>query len=134
MATFTVDKMDVCLMSRLVAIAVITSWVHWGEDENGNKRPLEHRVTAAGKIHPDKDDLPDRDDCLWPPGLNGEPPDPWRDTRYLYLVNPRTGGDSLSLPTPSAAAVASAISSRRSSICAWRIPAQCRWSNASACR
>ena len=30
---------------------------------------------------------------LWSPGLNGEPADPWKDTRYLHLVNPRTGAD-----------------------------------------
>ena len=63
----------------------------WGEDNDGNKRPIEHRVTEAGKIHPDRDDLPDQDESQWSPGLDGKPADPWKDTRYLYLINPRSG-------------------------------------------
>ena len=30
---------------------------------------------------------------MWPPGLNDEPSDPWRDTRYLRLMDPKTGAD-----------------------------------------
>ncbi len=60
---------------------------------NDENKPIEHRITSAGQIHPGRDDLPDQDDSLWPLGLDGEPADPWRDTRYLYLVNPRTGAD-----------------------------------------
>lgn len=91
--SFIIDKTEPLPDEPLVAIGVVTAWVRWGEDDNGNKRPLEHRVTAAGQIHPDVDDMPDRDEDLWPPGLNGEPADPWKDTRYLHLINPRTGGD-----------------------------------------
>jgi hypothetical protein len=90
---FVVDKTEPLSDEPLVAIGVVTAWVKWGEDDNGNKRPHDHKVTAAGQIHPDVDDMPDRDDSLWPPGLNGEAADPWKDTRYLHLVNPRTGGD-----------------------------------------
>jgi len=90
---YVIDKTEPLADEPLVAIGVVTAWVRWGEDDNGNKRPLEHRVTADGKIHPDRDDLPDQDDSLWLPGLNGEPADPWKDTRYLHLINPRTGAD-----------------------------------------
>jgi hypothetical protein len=74
--------------TTLVAVGVITAWVGWV----GNK-PAEHRITQEGQIHPDREDLPDQDQDLWPPGLNGEPSDPQRDTRYLHLVDPQTGMD-----------------------------------------
>jgi hypothetical protein len=52
-----------------------------------------HRVTHVGESHPLRDDLPDNDEAQWPAGLNGEPSDPWRDTRYLHLIDPNTGAD-----------------------------------------
>jgi hypothetical protein len=88
---FIVDKTEELPDEPLVATGVVTAWVHWGEDNDGNKRPIEHRVTEAGKIHPDRDDLPDQDESQWSPGLDGKPADPWKDTRYLYLINPRSG-------------------------------------------
>ena len=71
-----------------VAGSVITAWVHW-ED----KRPIDHRVTHVGQSHPLRDELPDQDKTEWPLGLNGEPSDRWRDTRYLHLIDPNTGAD-----------------------------------------
>jgi hypothetical protein len=70
----------------LIALDVVTCWVCW----KGGK-PVEHRVTQPGQTHPDRDDLPDQDESLWEAGLNGEPSDPWRNTRYLYLIHPHTG-------------------------------------------
>jgi hypothetical protein len=90
---YIVDKTEELPDEPLVAIGVVTVWVKWEENEKGETKPAEHRVTAAGQIHPSREDLPDQDDNLWRPGLNGEPADPWKDTRYLYLVNPRTGAD-----------------------------------------
>ena len=86
--SYVVDKTETLPDEPLVAVGVTTVWVKW---EDG--KPVEHRITAAGQIHPDRDDLPDQDDRMWPPGLDGKPADPWKDTRYLYLVNPRTGAD-----------------------------------------
>ena len=90
---YIVDKTQPLPDEPLVVVGVVTAWRKWGKDENGETKPIEHRITAAGQIHPSRDDLPDQDDSLWPLGLDGEPADPWRDTRYLYLVNPRTGAD-----------------------------------------
>ena len=47
---YIIDKTEPLPDEPLVAIGVVTAWVRWGEDDNNNKRPLEHRVTAAGKI------------------------------------------------------------------------------------
>ena len=85
---YMVDKADILPdNTTLVAIDVTTAWVNWQNDL------VEHRVTQPGQIHPDRVNLPDQDEAMWKPGLNGEPADPWRDTRYLRLIDPRTGQD-----------------------------------------
>ena len=86
---FTVDKTETLpANTTLVAVSAVTVWVHWE-----NNRPVEHRVTQPGQSHPYRDDLPDQDQTRWPLGLNNEPSDPWRDTRYLHLIDPNTGAD-----------------------------------------
>jgi hypothetical protein len=72
----------------LVAIDVITAWVKWQA-----KQPVEHRITRAGEQHPDRDDLPDKNKTKWEIGLDGQSADPWKDTRYLRLIDPLTGAD-----------------------------------------
>jgi hypothetical protein len=69
--------------SRLIT----TAWRKRADDKP------EHRITQPGQVHPDRADLPDQDKARWEPGLNGAPSDPWRDTRYLRLIDPRTGQD-----------------------------------------
>jgi hypothetical protein len=86
---YTVDKFETLPAgTTLVAVNVITAWVHW---EGG--QPIEHRVTREGQRHPDVEEMPDRGESKWPLGLNNEPSDPWKDTRYLHLINPQTGAD-----------------------------------------
>jgi hypothetical protein len=86
---YKVDKADILpTNTTLVAVDVTTTWVKWQDD-----KPIEHRITHPGQLHPDRDDLPDQDKTKWQRGLNGEPADPWRDTRYLRLIDPRTGQD-----------------------------------------
>jgi hypothetical protein len=86
---YTADKTEpVPIGTTLAAVSVTTAWVHWADG-----RPTEHRITLPGQTHPERDDLPDQDEDQWEEGLNGEPADPWRDTRYLQLIDPRTGAD-----------------------------------------
>jgi hypothetical protein len=86
---FTVDKTETMpANTTLVAVGVITAWVRWADS-----RPSEHKVTQPGQSHPYRDELPDQDQTKWAFGLNGEPADPWRDTRYLHLIDPNTGAD-----------------------------------------
>jgi hypothetical protein len=73
---------------ELVAIDVTTAWARWEA-----RQPIEHRVTRPGQVHPDRDDLPDHDEAKWEIGFDGKPADPWKDTRYLRLVDPSTGAD-----------------------------------------
>ena len=86
---YKVDKTDhLPDNTTLVAMDVATAWVKWGGD-----KPIEHWITQPGLVHPERADLPDRDEARWEPGINGQPADPWRDTRYLRLIDPRTGQD-----------------------------------------
>jgi hypothetical protein len=86
---FVADKTEVLPNNiQLVAVGVATEWVRWD-----GKEPPEHRVTRPGERHPERDELPDQDQSQWPPGLNDEPSDPWRDSRRLHLISPQTGGD-----------------------------------------
>jgi hypothetical protein len=86
---YKVDKADILPdNTTLVAIDVVTTWLKWHDD-----KPVEHRITKPGQVHPDRADLPDQDEGKWEPGINGQPADPWRDTRYLRLIDPRTGQD-----------------------------------------
>src|ERR1700759_4297327 len=75
--------------TMLVTVGVTTAWVHWQDG-----KPIEHQITQVGQSHPYRDQMPDQDETQWPPGLNDEPADPWRDTRYLHLIDPNTGADS----------------------------------------
>jgi hypothetical protein len=64
-------------------------WTKWGED-----RKPQHRVTQPGQRHPERNDLPDNDEGEWPLGLDGKnPEDPWKDTRYVLMINTQTAAE-----------------------------------------
>lgn len=73
---------------HLAAVDVVTCWVHWQD-----KLPAETRITQPGQPHPQRDELGDTDQSKWPLGLDGRPDDPWKDTRYLYLVDVATAAE-----------------------------------------
>jgi hypothetical protein len=89
-AKFVFDKTSVLSAEMtLVVVGIWTGWVHWVDGQT-----VEHRQTRAGQVHPDKEDMPDRDQSLWPMSrfTNG-PEDPWKDTRYTHMIDPQTGAD-----------------------------------------
>ena len=70
-------------------LGVKSVWTKWGED-----RKPEHRVTQPGQRHPLKDEMPDRDEDEWPLGLDGKTQeDPWKDNRYVYMINTQTAAE-----------------------------------------
>ena len=71
----------------LIVADILTVWVRWE-----NRKPVEPRIRYPGKRHPDRDELGYLDESSWEDGLNG-PSDPWRDSRYCYLVNPQNGAE-----------------------------------------
>lgn len=70
----------------LVVSGVTTAWQRWER-----RKPVELRITYPGAAHPDRDGLGHHDEDEWPVGPDGEKRvDPWKDVRFLYLVNPLT--------------------------------------------
>jgi hypothetical protein len=87
---YTLNKTEpMPLGTILIVLRIVTCWVHWWDQQ-----PVEHRVTKSGQVHPQLEDMPDRDSKFWQLGLDGgKPTDPWKDTRYVYLIDPQTGRD-----------------------------------------
>jgi hypothetical protein len=88
---YTVDKTEkLPENTTLVALSTVTAWVKWAEG-----RPIERRITCVGQAHPQRDDLPDQDESLWEVDgkFTGKPTDPWKDSRFLYLIDPKSGRD-----------------------------------------
>jgi hypothetical protein len=72
--------------TRLVAVKTAAAWVRWE-----NKRPVEYLFREKGKSFPEREDLSMWEDrSSWEVGLTGEIEDPWRNTRYVYLISPET--------------------------------------------
>ena len=71
--------------TKLVALATVAMWVRW---ESG--KPAEYRMRESGRRLPDREELGHNDESQWDKDLSGEPQDPWRNTRLVYLVDPST--------------------------------------------
>jgi hypothetical protein len=71
---------------ELIATSVATYWVKWIA-----KRPADIRKAEPGQRYPFREDLGDLDEARWELGLDGNPSDPWRDSRNLYLIDEVTG-------------------------------------------
>ena len=70
--------------TKLVALATLAMWVRW---EDG--KPAGYRMREPGRRLPDREELGYDDESKWE-SPNGEPQDPWRNTRLVYLVDPQT--------------------------------------------
>jgi hypothetical protein len=79
------EKTVVADGTRLVALATAACWQRW---ENG--RPVETIPRQPGKHLPDREELGYLDENKWETGPDDEPKDPWRNTRRVYLIDPKT--------------------------------------------
>src|SRR6516165_1395381 len=70
---------------RLTALATSHAWVKWS-----GGAPSEYRVRHPGESLPEREELGDNDETAWEAGLDGKPRDPWQNTRFVYLVDPKT--------------------------------------------
>ena len=70
---------------RLTALATSHAWVKWS-----GGTPSEYRVRHPGESLPEREELGDNDETAWEAGLDGKPRDPWQNTRFVYLVDPKT--------------------------------------------
>jgi hypothetical protein len=60
-------------------------WVRWDD-----KKPVQYEWPRPSGMLPHRDTLSHADESKWPEGIDGEPSDPWRNTRYFWLVNTST--------------------------------------------
>jgi hypothetical protein len=70
---------------RLVAMGTAATWVKW---EDG--APTRNIARQPGQPKLEREELGDLDESKWEPGPDGSPRDPWRFTRYVYLMRPET--------------------------------------------
>jgi hypothetical protein len=66
-------------------MATTALWVRWQDG-----KPVEYRVREPGRALPFRDELGYDDKSEWETGRNGEPQDPWKNTRLVHLVDPET--------------------------------------------
>ena len=71
--------------TQLVATGTAAAWVRW---EKG--RPVETRLRPPGATMPEREELGATDEAAWEVGPDKRPKDPWQNTRFVYLVDPRT--------------------------------------------
>ncbi|MCQ4188853.1 hypothetical protein [Methylocystis suflitae] len=70
---------------EFIPVHVTVCWVRWLDG-----RPAETLVTKPGERHPERVELGHDDESEWELGLDGRPSDPWRDTRLVQLIDPKT--------------------------------------------
>jgi hypothetical protein len=70
---------------KLVALDTAAAWVKWQDS-----KPAEYRMRQPGQKLPDREELGDDDESAWETGPDDNPRDPWRNTRFVYLIDPLT--------------------------------------------
>jgi hypothetical protein len=68
---------------KLLAMTTAAAWVKYD-------KPVRYRKREKGRDLPARETLGDTDETLWPLDGNGEPKDPWQNTRFVHLYDPRT--------------------------------------------
>jgi hypothetical protein len=82
--------------TQLVAIGTAAAWVKWKDG-----KPTETRLREPGTKMPDREELGDLDTTQWEVGPDNKTPrDPWRNTRFVYLVDPHSA-EALTFSTSS---------------------------------
>jgi hypothetical protein len=73
--------------TKLVAMATAAMWVRWQD-----RKPVEYIVRQPSRRLPEREELGHNDESQWEEGPDGEPQDPWRNTRLVYLIDPASAG------------------------------------------
>jgi hypothetical protein len=71
--------------SKYIPERVFAVWVRWE-----NQKPVEYCWPRPSGLLPSRETLSHLEESEWPKGIDGEPADPWRNTRYFWLLDPRT--------------------------------------------
>src|SRR5262245_20222451 len=84
-ATAGKERESVALGRRLIARSTLHYWRRW---EGG--KIVQHILRQPGKKLPERDALGYNDRNEWDIGLDGEPQDPWQETRSILFEDPST--------------------------------------------
>ena len=79
------ERESVALGRRLIARSTLHYWRRW---EGG--KIVQHILRQPGKKLPERDALGYDDRNEWDIGLDGEPQDPWQETRSILFEDPST--------------------------------------------
>jgi hypothetical protein len=71
--------------TQLVATGTAAAWVKWQDG-----KPVETRLRQPGSAMPEREELGNTDEASWETGPDKRPKDPWQNTRFVYLVDPKT--------------------------------------------
>jgi hypothetical protein len=82
---WTVSKQPVPAGTQFIPVRLQMAWVKWR-----GQKPVDYVWPQINGYLPARETLGDDDEDDWPAGLNGNPEDPWRNTRFIYMVNTRT--------------------------------------------
>jgi hypothetical protein len=81
--------------TQFIAIGTAAAWVKW----QGNK-PVQTRLREPGMKMLEREELGDLDKGQWEVGPDNAPRDPWRNTRFVYLIDPHSA-EALTFSTSS---------------------------------
>jgi hypothetical protein len=87
--TFYINGAEADPSDTYAVLDVVVAWVRWGA---AGGKP-EHRITKPGQHHPEREELPDQNEEEWQIGRDGKPEDPWKDNRYVLVVNTATAAE-----------------------------------------
>jgi hypothetical protein len=82
---WTVGGTPVPAGTQFVPERVFACWVRWDD-----RKPVEYVWPRPSGLLPGRDTLSHLEEGDWPAGIDGEPSDPWRNTRYIWLLDPAT--------------------------------------------
>ncbi|HZZ23598.1 MAG TPA: hypothetical protein VFE60_13950 [Roseiarcus sp.] len=69
----------------LAALSTAAGWVRWAAG-----KPVEYVMREPGGQLADRDTLGHTDQAHWEVGPSGDKQDPWRSSRFVYLVDPQS--------------------------------------------
>jgi hypothetical protein len=82
---WTLGGVPVPARTQFIPERVFAVWVRW-ED----RKPVEYVWPRPSGALPHRDTLSHNEQADWPAGIDGKPSDPWRNTRYIWLLDPVT--------------------------------------------
>ncbi len=82
---WSISKAPIPKGAQFVPVKMIMAWVKWE-----NQKPVDYVFPRANGLLPSRESLGDTDETEWEMGLDGEPKDPWQNTRVIHAVNTKT--------------------------------------------